>query len=589
MFKIIKRMRKQEKWLLICSMLLVLAQVWTDMKIPDYMTSITVLVKTEGSEISDIWTAGGKMMLCAVLSTFISLTSGFVTSMLGSLFSRNLRSDIFNKVESFSLNEIDRFSTASLITRSTNDVQQMQMFVTRGLGMIIRTPISVTVALVKIWGKHWQWTSLTAGAVCVVIGIVFVVIKYAHPRFRRMQEFTDQLNKATRENLTGIRVIRAYNADKYQESKFEEANNRLSDNMLQAQTVMSFTGPVMRFTNNALTVGIYLIGAYLIGRTLGTPDALVTFSEMIVFSNYASRILWSFMNLNMIFNMIPRAAVCAERLNAVLECDPEIKDGNEKNGLEGQVGTIEFRNVSFAYPGTEGNVISDISFTANKGDTVAFIGATGSGKTTLVNLIPRFYDVTEGEVLVDGRNVKEYDQHALRELIGYAPQTAVLFTGTVRSNVTYGTTGEGTEEGEVNKALEEAIEISQSKEFVEKMEKTYDAMITRGGTNVSGGQKQRLSIARVVYRKPEIYIFDDTFSALDYKTDRVLRSALKEKTEGVTTLIVAQRIGTIRDADKIIVLDEGKVAGMGTHSELMKSCQVYREIAYTQLSEEELA
>ena len=589
MFKAIKRMRRQEVVLMIFSILLVLAQVWTEMKIPDYMSSITMLVQTEGSEMAAIWKAGGVMMLLALLSTAIGLTSGYISAMLGGLYSKHLRSDIFNKVQSFSLNEIDRFSTASLITRSTNDITQLQMFISGGLRMIIRTPISVVVALIKIWGKHWQWTSLTGGAIIAVMVIVVIVIRYAHPRFRKMQDLTDELNKATRENLTGIRVIRAYNAEEYQEKKFEEANENLSYNMLAAQTVMSSTRPFMRFVNDGLTVGIYLIGAYLINKTVGTTEALVTFSEMVVFSNYASRLLMSFMNLEMIFNMIPRASVAAERINEVLDCELEITDGPETQGIEGMEGTVEFRNVSFTYPGTEGEVLSDISFTAKKGETVAFIGATGSGKTSLVNLIPRFYDTTKGEVIVDGRDVREYNQHSLRNLIGYAPQTAVLFSGTVSSNIEYGVGGSHAEDENSEAEVKRAVAIAQAAEFVEKMENTYDAVITRGGTNVSGGQRQRLSVARVVYRKPEIYIFDDTFSALDFKTDRILRAALKEETEGVTTLIVAQRIGTIRDADKIIVLDEGKIVGMGTHEELMRKCQVYREIAYTQLSEEELA
>ena len=589
MFKAIKRMRRQEVVLLIISILLVFAQVWTEMKIPDYMSSITMLVQTEGSEMSAIWKAGGVMMLLALLSTVIGLSSGYISAMLGGLYSKHLRSDIFDKVQSFSLNEIDRFSTASLITRSTNDITQLQMFIAGGLRMIVRTPISVVVALVKIWGKHWEWTSLTGGAVIAVMIIVVIVIRYAHPRFRKMQDLTDELNKTTRENLTGIRVIRAYNAEEYQENKFRTANENLSNNMLAAQTIMSSTRPVMRFVNNGLTVGIYLIGAFLINQTIGTTEAIVTFSEMVVFSNYASRLLMSFMNLEMIFNMIPRASVAAERINEVLDCELEITDGPETEGITGKEGTVEFRNVSFTYPGTEGEVLSDISFTAEKGETVAFIGATGSGKTSLVNLIPRFYDTTTGEVLVDGRNVREYNQHALRNLIGYAPQTAVLFSGTVSSNIEYGEGGNHAPDEDSEAEVKRAVAIAQATEFVEKMENTYDAEITRGGTNVSGGQRQRLSVARVVYRKPEIYIFDDTFSALDFKTDRILRSALKQETAGVTTLIVAQRIGTIRDADKIIVLDEGKIVGMGTHEELMRNCQVYREIAYTQLSEEELA
>ncbi len=588
MIRIIKRMRRTEVILMCCSFCLVIFQVWTDLKIPDYMSEITRLVKTEGSAVSDIVRAGGMMLACAVLSMCISFCAGFVSSRLAATFSMHLRSDIFHKVESFSLEEIDRFSTASLITRSTNDVQQIQNFVSRGFTMVIRVPITVTIALIKIWGKHWEWTAVTSGAVFIVILAVIYVIKYAHPRFRRMQTLTDDLNRATRENLTGIRVIRAYNAEEYQEGKFAQANDNLTNNALQAHYAMAVMHPTMRFVHNGLNVGIYLVGAFIISRMLGTGEALTTFSEMVVFSNYAGRILFSFMSLNMIFNTIPRATVCCERLLEVLDTEPSITDGERMKGLEGEEGTVEFRNVSFRYPGTEGDVISNISFTAKKGETVAFIGATGSGKTSLVNLIPRFYDVREGEVLVDGVDVREYDQKALRALVGYAPQRAVLFTGTIADNVDYGSSFNTYDEEETREKIKKAVEVAQAKNFVEALDDGYDAEITRGGTNVSGGQKQRLSIARAIFRDPEIYIFDDTFSALDYQTDRTLRAALKEYTQGATTLIVAQRIGTIRDADRIIVLDEGKMVGMGTHSELMKDCEVYRQIAYTQLSEEEL-
>lgn len=588
MIKIIKRLRSAEWGLMIASILLVAAQVYMDLKIPDYMTRITVLVKTPDSPMGEIWAAGGWMLLCAVISMTITFISGFVSARLAAVFSFHLRSDIFHAVQDFSLEEIDRFSTASLITRSTNDVTQMQNFISRGLIMIIRVPITVTIALLKISGKHWQWTSLTAGAVVCVLGAVVFVIKYAHPRFRRMQALTDDLNRAMRENLTGIRVVRAYNAEEYQEKKFSDSNDRLTDNALYAHRAMSVMHPTMNFVNNGLTIGIYLIGAFIISEALGTAAALTTFSEMVVFSNYATRILFAFMSLNFIFNMLPRATVCAERINEVLDTVPSIQDGSRKAGLDGMKGIVEFRNVSFRYPGAEGDVLTDISFTANTGETVAFIGATGSGKTSLINLVPRFYDATRGEVLVDGVNVKEYDQKALRNLIGYAPQRAVLFTGTVESNIDYGENGHSLSEEEAKKLVRDSVKIAQSTDFVERMSGAYEADITRGGTNVSGGQKQRLSVARAVFRKPEIYIFDDTFSALDYKTDKALRADLKKETAGVTTLIVAQRIGTIRDADKIIVIDEGRVVGMGTHEELLKDCSVYREIAYTQLSEEEL-
>lgn len=590
MFKIFKYMKKTVLLLMLLSIAIIIIQVWVDLKIPDYMSDITKLVKTADSEMSDILIAGSLMILCAILSMTLTLVSGYVSAQLAAMFSRDLRSDIFNAVQGFSLEEIDRFSTASLITRSTNDVTQIQDFMSRGILMLFRVPITIGLALMKIVGKHWQWTSLTAGAVVIVLIMVVFIIFYAHPRFRKMQILTDDLNRVTRENLTGIRIVRAYNAEEYQEEKFSEANDRLTTNSLQAERAMTLTWPTMRFMNNALTVGIYCVGAYIIAGCLGTDEALLTFSEMVVFSTYASKVLYSFMDLNMIFMQLPRAAVSAERVNEVLGTEPTIKNGTNLSGEEGQKGTVEFKNVSFSYPGAEDDVLHNISFTANKGETVAFIGATGSGKTTLVNLVPRFYDATEGQILVDGCDVREFNQNALRKKIGYAPQRAVLFTGTVRSNIQYGeyaNIGESAEEAD--SYVKKAINIAQATEFVENMPEKYDAAIARGGSNVSGGQKQRLSVARTVFRRPEIYIFDDTFSALDYKTDRALRAALKEETAGVTTLIVAQRIGTIRDADKIIVLDEGRIVGEGTHSELMKNCEVYREIAYTQLSKEELA
>ena len=588
MIKIFKRMRREERLLLCCSILLVLGQVWCDLKIPDYMTTITLLLNSPDSTMQDIWAAGAMMMLFAVISALLTLVSGFVSAQLSGHFSMHLREDIFHCVEDFSPAEIDRFSTASLITRSTNDVTQIQNIFSRGLTMIIRLPLTLFVAIGKIRGKHWQWTSVTMGAVMMLLTVMFFVLRYAQPRFKRMQYLTDNVNRVTRENLTGIRVIRAYNAESYQEGRFADANDALTNNSLQAHYSMDVMRPTMRFINNALNIAIYIIGAYLISASVGTDAALTTFSEMVVFSNYAQKILMSFMGLQFIFHMWPRASVSADRINEVLDTVPSVRDGSAEHGIDGMAGEIEFRHVSFCYPTAEGDVLSDISFSAHHGETVAFIGATGSGKTTLINLIPRFYDTTKGEILVDGVDVRDYKLASLRSLIGYAPQRAVLFTGDVTSNVSYGDASDGMSEQEIAARVREAVEIAQAKDFVEERDGDYLSEISRGGTNVSGGQKQRLSIARAIFRRPEIYIFDDTFSALDYKTDRALRACLRERTAGATTLIVAQRIGTIRDADRIIVLDEGRIAGMGTHDELMAGCEIYREIAYTQLSQEEL-
>ena len=588
MIKIFKRMRREERLLLCCSILLVLGQVWCDLKIPDYMTTITLLLNSPDSTMQDIWAAGAMMMLFAVISALLTLVSGFVSAQLSGHFSMHLREDIFHCVEDFSPAEIDRFSTASLITRSTNDVTQIQNIFSRGLTMIIRLPLTLFVAIGKIRGKHWQWTSVTMGAVMMLLTVMFFVLRYAQPRFKRMQYLTDNVNRVTRENLTGIRVIRAYNAESYQEGRFADANDALTNNSLQAHYSMDVMRPTMRFINNALNIAIYIIGAYLISATVGTDAALTTFSEMVVFSNYAQKILMSFMGLQFIFHMWPRASVSADRINEVLDTVPSVRDGSAEHGIDGMAGEIEFRHVSFCYPTAEGDVLSDISFSAHHGETVAFIGATGSGKTTLINLIPRFYDTTKGEILVDGVDVRDYKLASLRSLIGYAPQRAVLFTGDVTSNVSYGDASDGMSEQEISARVREAVEIAQAKDFVEERDGDYLSEISRGGTNVSGGQKQRLSIARAIFRRPEIYIFDDTFSALDYKTDRALRACLRERTAEATTLIVAQRIGTIRDADRIIVLDEGRIAGMGTHDELMAGCEIYREIAYTQLSQEEL-
>ena len=565
MFKALRHMKGEDWGVFGISVIFIAAQVWLDLKIPDFMTQITTMVKTEGSDMSRIWTYGALMLLCAVGGSLCAVATGFLASRLAANFSRRLRGEIFDRVQAFSMEEMDRFSTASLITRSTNDVTQIQNFVSRGLQGIVRAPILAAWALAKISLRHWEWTAVTGGGVLIVVMTVVFMVLYAQPRFRRVQTLTDDLNKVTRENLTGIRVVRAYNAEAYQEAKFEEANSRLTTNNLQARRAMGAMRPVTKLVNNVLTIAIYGIGAGIIAAA---PD---------------NGLVQAFMSLNFIFGMLPRATISANRINEVLDCEPAIRDGEETEGLPGAEGTVEFRNVTFRYPGAEKPILHDITFTAEKGQTVAFIGATGSGKTTLVNLIPRFYDVTEGEVLVDGRDVREYTQTALRKRLGYAPQRAVLFTGTVASNVSYGDSGRPAPTAE---EVRQAVDIAQASDFVEKMEGGYDAYIARGGGNVSGGQKQRLSIARAVARKPEIYIFDDTFSALDYRTDKALRRALQKETQGITTILVAQRIGTILEADRIFVLEEGRIVGAGTHRELMETCPVYREIAASQLSEE---
>jgi len=585
MLKIFKYLRSQDWLLALFSLAFVVSQVWLDLKTPDYMSEITRLVQTPGSAMSDIWIAGGKMLLCTLGSVVCAVSVGFLAARIAAAFSRRLRSLLFSKVESFSMEEMNRFSNDSLITRSTNDITQVQMVITMGLSLIIRAPIMVVWAVLKIIGKGLEWTLATGGAVCVLIVMISFMMVFVLPKFRMMQALTDNINRVARENLTGLRVVRAYNAESYQEAKFEIANKELTDTHLFTSRAMAILQPTMMSIMSGLTLAIYWIGAGLI-NSAGMADKLVIFSNMVVFSSYAIQVIMSFMMLTMIFIMIPRAAVAANRINEVLDTEPAIKDGVKKEGSVGQSGEVVFNNVDFKYPGAADCVLKGISFKAKKGETVAFIGSTGSGKTTLVNLIPRFFDVTSGEILVDDVNVKEYSGEALRNKIGYVSQKAVLFRGTVSENVKYGDNGRGeaTEED-----VKKAVAIAQGRDFVEKMENGYDADIAQGGTNVSGGQKQRLAIARAICRKPEIYIFDDSFSALDYKTDRVLRSALKKETAGVTSLIVAQRIGTIIDADKIIVLNEGRIVGQGTHKELLKTCDVYLQIARSQLSEEELA
>lgn len=584
MLKLFRYLKKKELGMIAVSIAFIVGQVWLDLRLPDYMSEITKLVQTEGSEMSDIWIAGGKMLACALGSVVMAVIVGFFASKVAAGFSQRLRSRLFRKVSDFSMEEINGFSTSSLITRSTNDVAQIQMIIALGLQVMIKGPIMAVWAVCKILGKSWQWTAATGGAVIVLFIFIGIALVLAFPKFKIVQTLTDNLNRVTRENLTGIRVVRAYNAEKYQEKKFEKANNDLTSTHLFTGRVMSLMMPGMGLIMNGLPLAIYWIGAYLIDKA-EMMEKIDLFSDMVVFMSYAMMVVMSFTMMVMIFILAPRASVAAKRINEVLNTKPKILDGSITESKPEHQGEIEFRNVSFKYPDAAGYVLKDISFTAKKGETVAFIGSTGSGKSTLVNLIPRFYDATEGEVLVDGINVKDYKLESLYNKLGYVSQRTVMFSGTVSSNVAYGDNGR---EEYTENAVKKAVEIAQGTEFVEKMEGQYDAAMAQGGTNVSGGQKQRLSIARAVCRDPEIFIFDDSFSALDYKTDRILRSTLKKEAAGRTMLIVAQRIGTIKDADKIIVIDEGRIAGAGTHKELLKNCEVYQQIALSQLSKEEL-
>ena len=588
MLKTFKYLKRTEWTMAGISLIFIVMQVWLDLQMPGYMSEITKLTQTEGSAIADIWRNGGMMLLCALGSLAAAIVVGFFAARIGASFSQRLRSLLFSKVESFSMEEISRFSTSSLITRSTNDITQVQMLVVMGLQLVIKAPITAVWAITKIAGKGVEWSMVTAAGVGVVLVMVTLLMIFVIPKFKRMQMLTDNLTRVTRENLTGLRVVRAYNAEGYQENKFDTANRELTGTQRFTNRAMAIMMPVMNMMISGLVLAIYWIGAYLIQAAgFNILEKIGLFSNMVVFMQYSMQVIMSFMMLVMIFIMLPRAAVSAKRINEVLDTTPEIRDGARTGGIPEAAGEIEFREVSFQYPDAEEPVLDQISFSVRKGETVAFIGSTGSGKSTLVNLIPRFFDATSGRVLVNGVDVKEYQLEALYNLIGYVPQTAVLFRGTITSNVAYGE--RGLPEAASDDEVRSAVRIAQGADFVENMEDAYDAAVSQGGTNLSGGQKQRLAIARAVCRQPEIYIFDDSFSALDYRTDRVLRSALKKETAGVTTLIVAQRIGTIMDADQIIVLDEGRMAGKGTHQELMRDCAVYREIALSQLSEEELA
>lgn len=589
MLRIFRYLRKTEWGYMAVAVLFIVVSVWLDLKLPGYMSKVTVLVQSEGSNMGEILLNGAYMLLCAIGSMASAMVVGYFAARVAAGLSMRLRSGLFDKTLSFSMAEVNKFSIASLITRTTNDINQVQILIAMGLQVLVRAPIMAVWAVVKISGKNWEWTAATGVAVLVLVVMLAAVTSITLPRFRKIQALTDNLNRVTRENLTGIRVVRAYNAEGYQTAKFEKANEDLTSVNLTAFRTMAIMFPGMGFIMSGMTLSIYWIGAYLI-QAARLEDRIFLFSDMVVFSSYAMQVIFAFMMLSMVFVMMPRAAVAARRILEVLDTGVSIEDGSETSGKPGAEGEIEFRNVSFKYPDAADYVLRDISFTARRGETVAFIGATGSGKTTLVNLIPRFYDATEGEVLVDGRNVKAYTLEALRDRIGYVSQRAVLFSGTVSSNVAYGRGGgRGDGAGDEAAAVKRAVEIAQSRDFVEKMEGQYEGKVAQGGTNLSGGQKQRLSIARAICRKPEILIFDDSFSALDYRTDRALREALARETEGATVLIVAQRIGTIRNADKIIVIDEGRIVGIGTHDELMESCPTYQEIAYSQLSKEELA
>ena len=584
MFKLIKNFTKREWLLALMCLVLVVTQVWLELKMPDYMSEITKLVQTEGSQMKDILINGGYMLACALGSLIAAVITGYITSRISSNFSKTIRKKLFNKVEDLATQEVKQFSTSSLITRTTNDVTQIEMLIAMGLQLLIKAPITAVWAVTKILNKSWQWSAITAVAVAILMSTIAVLMVIVLPRFKKVQKLIDKLNGVTRENLTGIRVVRAFNAEQYQEEKFDKANNNLTNQQLFNQKVFAVMQPMMYIIMYMVTLSIYYVGAYLI-KDAGMADKIQLFGDMVVFSSYAMQVIMSFLMLAMIFMMLPRAQVSANRINEVLDTEISIKDGKINTKTNNEVGTVEFKNVSFKYPDADEYLLKDISFKANKGDTVAFIGSTGSGKSTLINLIPRFYDATEGEVLVDGINVKEYTQEFLHDKVGYVPQKAVMFNGTVKSNISYGDNGK---EKPTNEQIKKAIEVAQGTEFVEKMDGQYDAHMAQGGTNVSGGQKQRLSIARAIARNPEIYIFDDSFSALDYKTDSVLRKELKKYTSDATSLIVAQRIGTIMNADQIVVLDNGVIVGKGTHKELLKTCEVYKQIALSQLSKEEL-
>ncbi len=582
MIKLMKFFNKKDIINIIICIIFVIGSVWLELKMPDYMSEITILVQTEGSKMKDIMINGGYMLLCAFGSLICTVMTGFLAANVSSEFSKKIRKAIFDKVENLGMQEIKNFKTSSLITRTTNDVTQVEMLIGMGLHLLIKAPITAVWAVTKILNKSWQWSAITGIAVVILLTIIAILMKIVVPRFKIIQKLTDKLNGITRENLTGIRVVRAFNAENYEENKFKKINDDLTETQLYNQKKFAIMSPVMYLVLYGVTLTIYFTGAYLIKDAL-LVNKLTIFSNMIVFSSYAMQVIMSFLMLAMIFMILPRAQVSASRINEVIDTKISIISGNFEEETE-EKGTVEFKKVSFKYPDADEYVIKNISFKVNKGETIAFIGSTGSGKSTLINLVPRFYDATEGEVLIDGRNVKEYKTEILMNKLGYVPQKAVMFNGSVNYNVSYGKSNKQITKENIIKA----IDVAQATDFVTKMDKSYNSIVAQSGTNISGGQKQRLAIARAIAKNPEIYIFDDSFSALDYKTDATLRKELKKYTKDATSLIVAQRIGTILNADKIIVLDNGKCVGIGTHKELLKSCKVYKQIALSQLSKEEL-
>lgn len=580
MFKLLKHLKLKNNIYIIFCLLLTIVQVWLDLKMPEYMTNITRLVQTEGSKIQEVIEQGFCMLSCAAVSLILAAMVGYLSANIASNFSYLLRNKIFNKVLDFSNTEIKKFKTSSLITRTTNDISQIEIIISMGLQIALKSPIMAIWAIFKIVDRGIEWSILVAVCVILMLILICTILSIVFPKFKKIQKLIDNLNDVSNENLLGIRVIRAFNAEKFQVNRFENINNDLTNTQLFNQRIFAFMTPIMNLIMNGLTLGIYVMGARLI-QSAGLFNKLELFSNMVVFSNYGLQVISSFLMMAMIFMFWPRANISANRINEVLEQPLSIIDGTFE-GKTNEKGTIEFKNVSFKYPDAEEYLIHNISFKINQGETVAFIGSTGSGKSSLINLIPRFYDVSEGEVLVDGINVKNYKQESLMNKIGYISQKAIILTGTIKDNVSYGTKKLTDED------IKKAIEIAQGKEFVENMENTYDSNISRGGTNISGGQKQRLAIARAIAKKPEILIFDDAFSALDYNTDLALRKSIKQNIQNITNIIVAQRIGTIINADKIIVLDNGECVGIGTHKELLNKCKVYKEIAYSQLSEEEM-
>lgn len=584
MIKLLKNLKKREVFLILCSSILILIQVWLELKIPDYMSEITKLVQTDGTNIKDILIQGIYMLICAFGGLISSIFVGYFASSIASSFSKNVRKQVFDKVETLSMAEVKKFSVSSLITRTTNDITQIEMLIAMGIQLLIKAPLTAAWAITKILNKNFEWSVITGIAVLVLLSTITLLIIIVIPKFKIVQKLIDKLNNVTRENLTGIRVIRAFNAEKYQDDKFENINNSLTNQQMFNQKAFAILSPIMYLVMNFLTLSIYFVGAKLI-MNADLVNKISLFSNMIVFTSYAMQVIFSFLMLAMIFMILPRAQVSAERINEVLNEKESIKSGKITKSNPDLIGTVEFKNVSFKYPDADEYLLKNISFKANKGETVAFIGSTGSGKSTLINLVPRFYDATDGEILVDGINVKDYNENVLHNKIGYVPQKAVIFNGTVSSNVSYGDNGKAKPKFDV---IKKAVKVAQAEEFVLQMENKYDSHIAQSGTNISGGQKQRLAIARAIAKDPEIYIFDDSFSALDYKTDANLRKELKKYTANATSLIVAQRIGTIMNADKIIVLDEGECVGIGTHKELLKKCKVYKEIALSQLSKEEL-